>query len=330
MTRKLGRFAALIGLLLAATGLSPVRAQHIVVSNYGVAINGAPFAVAMERGLFREEGANVTGIITSAGGGTSMRNMIAGGVPYAEVNPTVAIAAIQAGADIRIISHNVLTVAEFVWAVRPDSPIQSMRDVRGRKLGYTSPRSTSQGLIQELVKRAGLQVSDVELVRTGGFGEGLAALESRLIDVTPIPEPLWSQHGSRFRAIARASESLPPLSNLVGVTTTNMAAERGDFIRAIIRGRRRAVEFMHQDPDAAGDIVARAYNIPPEVGRSAVRALTSSRTEGVPYWGPGNFNMASMERMVELQRGIGGLSGEIDLARMIDQRFLPEDLRSSR
>lgn len=321
------RFIALVALLLL---VAPAQAQRIVVSNYGVAINGAPFAVAMERGFFREEGANVTGIITSAGGGTSMRNMIAGGVPYAEVNPTVAIAAIQAGADIRIISHNVLTVAEFVWAVRADSPIRTMQDLRGRKLGYTSPRSTSQGLVQELVLRAGLQISQVELVRTGGFGEGLAALEARLIDLAPIPEPLWSQHGSRFRAIARASESLPPLSNLVGVTTANMAAEQGNFIRAVIRGRRRAVEFMHQDPDTAGDIVARAYNVAPEVGRSAVRALTASRTEGVPYWGPGNFDMGSMQRMVELQRGIGGLAGEINLPGMIDTSFLPEDLRAPR
>jgi NitT/TauT family transport system substrate-binding protein len=226
MKRTLGRLLALLGTALAAF-VAPAEAQLIVVSNYGVAINGAPFAVAMERGYFREEGADVSGIITSAGGGTSMRSMIAGGVPYAEVNPTAAIAAIQAGADIRIISHNVLTVAEFVWAVRSDSPIRSLQHVRGRKLGYTNPRSTSQGLVQELVIRAGLQVRDVELVRTGGFGEGLAALDSRLIDVAPIAEPLWSQHGGRFRAIASAPEALPPLSNLVGVTTANMAAERG-------------------------------------------------------------------------------------------------------
>jgi NitT/TauT family transport system substrate-binding protein len=328
MQRIIGRLAVLLALLW--TAILPAGAQQIVVSNYGVAINGAPFAVALDRGFFREEGANVTGIITSAGGGTSLRNMIAGGVPYAEVNPTVAIAAIQAGADIRIISHNVLTVAEFVWAVRRDSPIQSMQDLRGRKLGYTSPRSTSQGLIQELVQRAGIPLNAVELVRTGGFGEGLAALDARLIDVAPIPEPLWSQHGDRLRAVARASESLPPLSNLVGVTTANMAAERGDFIRAIIRGRRRAVEFMQQNPDQAGDIVARAYNVAPEVGRSAVRSLAASRTEGVPYWGPGNFDMAAMQRMVDLQRGIGGLTGEIDLARMIDTRFLPDDLRAPR
>jgi NitT/TauT family transport system substrate-binding protein len=87
---------------------------------------------------------------------------------------------------------------------------------------------------------------------------------------------------------------------------------------------------MTQNADQAGDIVARAYNIPPEVARAAVRNLTTCRTEGVPYWDSGDFNMASMLRMVELQRGIGGLRGEIDLAKMIDDSFLPDDLRGRR
>ena len=108
-----------------------MRAEQIVVSNYGVSTNGMPYAVALEKGYFREEGADVTGIITSAGGGTTLRNMIAGGVPYAEVNPTVAVAAILQGLDLVIISDNVLTVAEFYWAVRADSPVRSMNDMPG-------------------------------------------------------------------------------------------------------------------------------------------------------------------------------------------------------
>jgi hypothetical protein len=52
------------------------------------------------QGFFKEEGANVTGIITSAGGGTSLR-MPAGGVPYGEVNPGVVVAAVQRGTTLR-------------------------------------------------------------------------------------------------------------------------------------------------------------------------------------------------------------------------------------
>jgi NitT/TauT family transport system substrate-binding protein len=323
----------LLGTTLAITlapGMARAQAAQIVVSNYAVSTNGMPYAVALEKGFFREERAEVSGIITSAGGGTTLRNMIAGGVPYAEVNPTVAIAAIQQGLDLIIISDNVLTVAEFVWAVRNDSPVRSMADMRGRKIGFTNPRSTSQALANMLVQRAGLPQGSVELIRTGGFGEGLAALERGIADAVPLPEPLWSQHGGKYRMIASASELLPPLANVVGVTTRNMADSRGAFISGVIRARRRAVEFMETNPDEAGDITARAYSIPPEVSRSVVRNLTTSRTQGVPYWGAGQFDMAGLERMVEQQKSVGALSGEIDLARMIDTRFLPEDLRALR
>src|SRR5258705_6771538 len=96
------------------------RSEEIVVSNYGVSANGMPYAVALAKDFFKAEGANVAGIITSAGGGTTLRNMLAGSAPYAEVTPNAVVAAAQQGADLKIVSSNVLTVAEFVWAVKLD------------------------------------------------------------------------------------------------------------------------------------------------------------------------------------------------------------------
>lgn len=319
---------ALFAFALAVALSYPAQATQIAVGNFGVAANGMPFAVALEKGYFKAEGIDVTGIITSAGGGTSLRNMLAGGVPYGEVNPGVVIAAIQQGADLKIISDNVLTVAEFVWAVKPDSPIKSIKDFKGKKIGYTNPRSTSQALAQMLIKEAGLSPNEAEIVRTGGFGEGLAALESGLIDVAAIVEPLWSKVKGKYRAVVTASEALPPLDNVVGVTTANMAAEQGDFIRAVIRARRRAVEFMHKNPDEAGDIVAKHYKLDPEVARSAVRNLTSSRTNGVPYWGSGQFHMDGLKRMIELQRGLGTIKEAVDFEKVIDTQFLPDDIKA--
>src|ERR671919_228441 len=44
-------------------------AEQIVVSNYAVTTNGMPFAVAMEKGFFKEFKVDVDGILTSGGGG---------------------------------------------------------------------------------------------------------------------------------------------------------------------------------------------------------------------------------------------------------------------
>jgi NitT/TauT family transport system substrate-binding protein len=304
------------------------RAAQIAVGNYAVSANGMPYAVALAKRYFADEGADVTGIISSAGGGTSLRNILAGDVPFGEVNPGVVVSAIENGADIKIISDDVLTVGEFFWAVKPDSPLYSIADLKGRRIGYTNPKSTSVALAALLVEKAGLPASDAQYVRTGGFGEGVAALDTGMIDVAPIPEPLWSKFKGQYRPIALATALLPPLDNVVGITTGRQGASNADFIRAVIRARRRAIAFMKQHPDEAGDIVAAAYNIDPEVGRSAVRYLTTTTTDGVPYWGEGEIHMAGLRRMIELQKTIGAVTGSVDLSKIVDTQYLPDDLKA--
>jgi len=324
---KLARIAA-AGVLAGTVAAGPARADDIVVSNYGVSANGMPFAVAMAKGFFKEEGADVTGILSSAGGGTTLRNMLAGSAPYAEVNPNAVIAAIQQGADVKIISDNVLTVAEFVWAVKPDSPIKTVADLKSKKIGYTNPRSTSQALATLVLRSGGLKTEDVELVKTGGFGEGVAALDSGLVDAAPVPEPLWSKYKDKYRPIARATEILPPIANVVGVASMSQADSKGDFIRGVIRARIKAVQFMKDHPEEAGDIVAKAYSLEPEVARNAVRALIASKTDGLDYWGLGQIHLGGLEKAIEVQRMVGAISGDVDAKSLVDTRFLPDDLKA--
>ena len=69
--------------LVALTG-SAFAQQQIVVSNYGIAANGMPYAIAMKKEFFRQEGANVSGVLSSNGGGTTVRNLLEGSLPYGE------------------------------------------------------------------------------------------------------------------------------------------------------------------------------------------------------------------------------------------------------
>ena len=78
---------------------------------------------------------------------------------------------------------------------------------------------------------------------------------------------------------------------------------------------------MIAHPDEAGDIVAKPFNITPEVARSAVRNLTTSLTQGVPYWGDGRFHLSGMKRIIEVQKSVGALTGDNEHA---SQGSLPD------
>ncbi|HUD87053.1 MAG TPA: ABC transporter substrate-binding protein [Xanthobacteraceae bacterium] len=322
------RLAALA--LATCLSLRAMAAEQIVVSNYGVAANGMSYAIAMEKGFFKDEGADVSGVLSSAGGGTTVRNLMTGHLSYGEIDLAGTVAAIQQGADLKIISDNVLTVAEFVWAVKPDAPIKTIQELKGKKIGYTNPRSTSQALDILLLEQAGLKPDEAELVKTGGFGEAVVALNLGLIDASAIADPVWSKNKSQFRVLVSASDVLPPLCNVIGVTTAEAAATKGDFIRAILRGRRKAVEFMSAHPDEAADIVAKAYNLDVEVAKSTIHNLVAPSKSGVPYWGPGYFDMAGMDRMIRAQKLVGALSGDVDWSKIVDTSFLADDLKTKK
>jgi NitT/TauT family transport system substrate-binding protein len=318
--------------LVAATFVAVrAEAEEIVSSNYGVTVNGMPFAVAQALGFFKQEGADVTGILTSSGGGTTIRNLIGGKLPYGESSLASVVTAVQQGAKLKIVSGNAHTVAEFYWVVMPNSPIKSVKDLKGKKLGFTNPKSTSEALDNLLLRQIGLKPGDVELVKTGGFGPMLVTLEQGGIDVAPLADPMYTKNKQKYRVLVTAAEALPALTNVVGVTTEEAARAKGDFIRAVIRARRRAVEYIYFNPLEAAKLIAPAYNLDVDTTKEILLSLIASTSpSGVPYWGPGDIRYGPMDNMMKVEREMGSIAGDVKWADLVDESFLPDDLKSKK
>ena len=116
----------------------------------------------------------------------------------------------------------------------------------------------------------------------------------------------------KFRVLITGAEALPPLDNVVGVVTAQAAATRGDFIRAVIRARRKAIAFMKAHPEEAAAILAKLYNLDVEVAKSAVNNLTQQASPAFPIGAKGSFDLDGIKRMIRAQRSVGALTGEID------------------
>jgi NitT/TauT family transport system substrate-binding protein len=310
---------------MLATGIVPTaKSEEISVTHWGALMYGAPYAIAMEKGFFKEAGIDITGILTSQGGGTTVRNVLAGGLPYGEVALSAAVAAAQEGIDIRVVNGGAQTVADMLFVVMPDSPIKTLKDIKGKKIAYTSPKSVTQMVAIMTVEKAGLRQDEVTLVSTGGIGAGLTALGSGGVDVAPSLDPVWSRTKDKYRPLALLKDLFPPIMQTVGITTPDFINKSPDKLRAIINGRRKGVEFIHANPAEAGRIFAKAYNLEAALGETAIRNMI-----GVDYWSNGRLDFKGMDEMVRGLQLVGGLPpGPVDWSKIVDQRFLPNDLKS--
>lgn len=309
--------------LAGAIGFAaPAAAEEISVSHWGVTMYGAPYAVAMEKGFFRQGGVNITGILTSKGGGTTVRNVLAGGLPYGEVALAATITAIREGIDIKVVNSGVNTVADILWVTTPSSNVKSIKDLVGRKLAITSPKSVTDMLTIMVLEASGIPLDKVERPALGSIGAGLTALESGSVQAAAIIEPIWSARKDRYRALFYVKDVLPPMNQTVGISTSEFARAQPQQLRAIIAGRRMGVDYLYANPKESAQIIAKAYNLKPEVVEIAVNNLAALR-----YWSRGEFDVKGMNEMVRGLKIIGEVKGEIDWDKIIDRSFLPADLR---
>src|SRR5262245_48825148 len=93
--------AAAVMTFVMTCPMNSAFAAKITVSQYGRLVATLPWAVALEKGMFKDAGLDIDGITAGAGGGTSLRNMLAGELPYAELATSAAIAGSLAGVELK-------------------------------------------------------------------------------------------------------------------------------------------------------------------------------------------------------------------------------------
>jgi NitT/TauT family transport system substrate-binding protein len=309
--------------LAAVAQVLPAKAEEISVTQWGQSLYGAPFAVGMDKGLFRKAGIDITGIIGSGGGGTTVRNVLASPTPYGEVALPAALAAAQQGIDLIIVNIGTRTVAESTLVTMPDSGIKTINDLIGKKVAITSPKSSSEMIFLMELKAKGIDATQITRLAAGGYPGALTMIEQGAASAATLIEPLSIIRKDKYRTVIAARDVLPPMATSVGITTPEFAKAHPETLRAIIAGRRAAVEAIYANPDEAATILQKMWNFDPAIASEAVHNMI-----GPKMWSLGDVNRAELDRTVDGLRLIGEVKGEIDWNKLIDQSYLPADLQS--
>lgn len=306
--------AALTLVLSLLLSPRPAAAEQISVTHWGVLMYGAPYAVAIEKGYYKDAGLNIDGVLTSKGGGTTMRNVMASDLPYGEVALAAVIAAMKQGIDLKIVHNGVRTAGEILWVTTPDSGINAVKDLAGKKVAFTSPKSVTDMLLTMVLDKHKIKT---ETVAAGGIGSGLTMVEQKAVVAAPVMDPIWSKMSGKFRPVFMVADELPPMVQTVGVTTSEFAKANKDKLRKLVQARRKAVDFIYANPEETAKIVAKHYNTDEKTILQAVKNLSTLK-----YWSAGEFEYPAMDNMVRGLQIIGEVDGKIDWSKVVDESFV--------
>jgi NitT/TauT family transport system substrate-binding protein len=267
MTSMTGRFtrralgAAALALLLPAGAAlaqsNPISVRFTVQPNTLVT---TLVEVAVERGFFKDVGIDAR-TVTVAHGPAAVTALASGTVDVATNAPEVFMALAGKGQSVKLIAGQTKQLGVLVarpGLTLPGAFPDSVRALKGKKIGVTALSSATQYLAITMLTAGGLGADDVSFVAVGTGAT--QALVNAVVDAGFVtgPQVVVSQSlGARVIVDLRTADKCPPQMNICGIGQVGMWA-MGDWIAkngaAVTRIRRaiaKADLYMHDPANAA-------------------------------------------------------------------------------
>jgi NitT/TauT family transport system substrate-binding protein len=172
------------------------------------------------------------------------------------------IAAFAKGMPVKIISAEATGAPDAFWYARPESGIRSIKDTDGKTVAFSSPGSSTNLIVLQLVNQ---ERATPKLVAAGGAPATLTQVMSGQIDVGWSVPPFVLQHlaEGRLQIIARGSDvaAIKDQTIRVNVANANALKEKRDAFVRYVRALSRAIDWAYSDP-AAIDAYAAIANVP--------------------------------------------------------------------
>ena len=237
-----------------AQSAKPLKSVSIALGSQVVNVTYPFLTLPIALGYWKEEGYDVK-IVTTGGSLQSIQQMIAGGIDFAEVNSN---ALIQANTDNDVPVRGIMGTGVIDWGVgvKPDGPIKSVADLKGKSIGLFSLGTGGLQLLKGYLRTNGINPdTDVHIIATGAGAPALEALRSDRVQALMFWGSAlvgFENGGLKLRVLYDpAWRALPDFTfaTLQKTIDTDPA-----MVEAISRGAAKATLYAETNPDCARQI----------------------------------------------------------------------------
>jgi ABC-type nitrate/sulfonate/bicarbonate transport system substrate-binding protein len=207
------------------------------------------------------------------------------------------------------------------YCVGADSAARSSDDLRGKKIGITSPGSLTDWLADELNRAKGWSGSDrVTKVAIGGSTPAtVAALKTGQVDASISATQLGfqlEQQGSG-KLLFDCSHYVGTIELYTIFAGTAIAQQNPDAVRRFLKAWYESVAFMKSHKAETVQVASKVMGNTPEVAARTYDALMTK------FSGDGKFARAAIETLSASFVALKSVDGPIDMAQLYTEKFLP-------
>ena len=269
------KFAALalgwFGLASSAEAqLEPVRVGWC---SRTVSSAAAPFAIATKMGWFEKAGIKVD-LVPLPGSGDCTKLVATGELAFALPSAEPVLVIRPQGADVKVY-YTAYQGNIYGFAVPESSSLQTIADLKGKKIGVIGMGSAGAIFARALVADAGLDpVKDVSIVVAGEGGQTAALLASNQVDAL-------SQFDTQYALVENAGVKLRLFEHPgIGKFPSNGFIALGETLKtkrrqavALAQGYAMGTAFAMANPEAAVRILWEVYPQTKAIGKDEAAAL---------------------------------------------------------
>lgn len=202
-------------------------------------------------GFFKKQGLTLE-ILYTQGGGETLQAVISGSVDLGIALGTAGVLGAYAkGAPVRVIGSAYIGANDAYFYVRADSPVQSMRDVAGKTIAFSTTGSSTNLIVLGLLKHYDVKARPVA---TGNAASTFTQVMSGQIDVGWASPPLGldALAEGKIRIVARGGEvpSMRDQSVRLHIANARILEERRPVIARFMAAYRETLDWMYADPAA--------------------------------------------------------------------------------
>ncbi|MCY4009257.1 MAG: ABC transporter substrate-binding protein [Anaerolineaceae bacterium] len=271
-----------------------------------------PIYIAQDAGYFAEEGV-VIELVLYPSAQAARSAALAGEVDAFSAGIFSGMWLNDNGADVRVVRHRQLKEASFALVAGPQSGLESVADLAGARIGLAT-NTLVQYTTDQMLASVGMSAAEVEYVAAANILERFQMLIKREIDAATLPFPYIAIASEFFGAPILIDDTGLP-GTLAILVQADVLAEKGDAVRAFLRGYERAVKASNADPQLFREVLKENVLVPPSF--LMIPAASAFETAGVP-------SEEEVADAVEWALAIGLIGEAQAYEEVVDGSFLPE------